>query len=243
MKTTTIEMIKKAALQLLGVTLSDDISGLSIPELIEKDDTYAQYLVNMDVSINRAITRMVHVDKLPYKSFTVPYSEEYGNGITVSGNSMIIPSSAISGLRELKRVEFIDSWGYVIPDVDYGVIGEGDIVLEPLRKNEKFVFIYSHTPSPVSSIMPLSEAAKAWRDSEIKAGGTGDGAYNKNVLDIPDELASIIPEYVFGELYIHDEPTIAMYHGKNVFEALLAAYTPPTSVKNNKIENIFEGFN
>jgi hypothetical protein len=244
MKTTTIEMIKKAALQLLGVTLSDDISGLSIPELIEKDDTYAQYLVNMDVSINRAIARMVQAEKLPHKSFTVLFSEEYTNGITVSGNAMTVPLSVCGvGVRALERVDFVDAYGRIDSDVDYGVMGESDIVLPILKSGERYVMIYSYLPATVSTIMELSQAAKDWKADDIEMGGTGDGAYNKNVVDVPDELAIIIPEYIFGDLFMHDEPTIAMIHGKNVFEAELAAYNPPISVKNNKIENIFQGFN
>ncbi len=243
MKTTTIEMIKKAALQLLGVTLSDDISGLSIPELIEKDDTYAQYLVNMDVSINRAITRMVHTEKLPHKSFTILYSNKYEDGITVSGNTMSVSLSVCDRIRALERIDFVDGRGNIYVDFDYGVLGESDIVLQALRPNERYVLIYSYIPVAVSPRMELSQEARDWKADDIEMGGTGGGAYNKNILDVPDELAIIIPEYIFGDLYIHDEPTIAMYHGKNIFEAELAAYNPPTSVKNNKIENIFEGFN
>lgn len=244
MKTTTIEMIKKAALQLLGVTLSDDISGISIPALIEQDDTYAQYLVNMDASINRAVMRIVHSDKLPHKSYTLAYAEIYPVGVTTNGTSITVPLSVLGNdVRALERVDFVDGRGRIHADVDYAVLGENDIELPALRINERYVFIYSYAPVAVSPAMALSKEARDWRDDEIESGNTGDGAYNKNVIDIPDELARIIPEYVFGDLYIHDEPTIAMYHGKNVFEAELAAYNPPTSVKNNKIENIFQGFN
>lgn len=244
MKTTTIEMIKKAALQLLGVTLSDDISGLSIPDLIEKDDTYAQYLVNMDASINRAVMRIVHSDKLPHKSYTLSYAEEYPAEITTDGTAIFVPLKALGrDVRALERIDFVDGRGCIRTDIDYAILGENDIALPMLRLNERYVFIYSYMPAAVSPIMELSQEAKDWRADEIEIGGTGDGAYNKNVLDVPDELAMIIPEYVFGDLYIHDEPTIAMYHGKNIFEAELAAYNPPSSVKNNKIENIFKGFN
>lgn len=244
MKTTTIEMIKKAALQLLGVTLSDDISGISIPALIEKDDTYAQYLVNMDTSINRAVMRIVHSDKLPHKSYTLAYAETYPTGVTTNGHTVTVPLSVLGNdVRALERVDFVDGRGNITADVNYDVVGVGDIMLAALRPYERYVFIYSYSPSAVSPLMSLSTEAQDWRNDDISLGGTGTGAYNKNVLDVPDELARIIPEYVFGDLYIHDEPTIAMYHGKNVFEAELAAYNPPTSVKNNKIENIFEGFN
>ncbi|MBQ9113906.1 MAG: hypothetical protein IJY05_03180 [Clostridia bacterium] len=241
--TTTIEDIKRAALQLLGANLSDDIYGQSIPELIEKDDTYAQYLVNMDASINRAIKRMVQKGVLPDKTYTLEYAESYQDGIAVNGGDMVVSvEKLIDGFRELKRVDFIDRRGNIYQDVDYGVLGD-DILLKALQENERYVFTYSYAPAQISPIMALSQQATDWKNAEIAAKNTGEGAYNKNTLDIPDDLASIIPKFVFGELYMHDEPSVAMYQGINPFEAYLSDYKPPESVKNNQIKNIFGVFN
>ena len=242
-KTTTIEEIKKATLQLLGATLSDDIYGATIPQLIEKDDTYAQYLINMDESINRAIKRMVQKDVLPLKTHRLDYAEEYGDGVSIVGRNLVVSvDMLIDGYRELKRVDWLDRHGNIIQDVEYGVLGD-DILLETLKDGESYCFIYSYIPLSISPIMALSKEAKAWKDEQVKLGETGEGAYNKNVLDIPDDLASIIPKFVFGELYMHDEPSIAMYQGINPFEAYLSEYKPSENVNNNKIKNIFVGFN
>ena len=241
--TTTIEDIKRAALQLLGANLSDNLYGQSIPELIEKDDTYAQYLVNMDESINRAIKRMVQKGVLPDKTYTLAFSESYEEGIAVNGGNMVVSAEKIiEGFRELKRVDFLDSRDMLHQDVDYALLGE-EILLKSLRENERYVFTYSYAPVKISPIMALSKEAKKWHDDELSIGNTGEGAYNKNTLDIPDELASIIPKFVFGELYMHDEPSVAMYQGINPFEAYLSDYKPPESVKNNQIKNIFGVFN
>ena len=241
--TTTIEDIKRAALQLLGANLSDDIYGQSIPELIEKDDTYAQYLVNMDESINRAIKRMVQKGVLPDKKYTLSFAESYPQGVSVNGKNMIVSvGSLIEGFWVLKCVDLLDRNSMLHQDVDYGVLGD-DVLLKVLREDEQYIFTYSCEPARISPIMPLSKEAKQWFANELAIGNTGDGAYNKNTLDIPDELASIIPKFVFGELYMHDEPSIAMYQGINPFEAYLSDYKPPESVKNNQIKNIFGVFN
>lgn len=242
--TTTIEEIKKSALQLLGATLSDDIRSASIQELIEKDDTYAQYLLNMDGSINRALNRIVHEDVLPNKTFMIEYSEEYPDGVSVKGNAMVVSiNDIISDLRELKNVVLMDaSHMWYNEDVDYGTLGN-DILLKPLKEGQTYLIYYSYIPEKISSIMKLSENAQKWLDENVIIGGSGEGAYNKNVIDIPDELASIIPKFIFGELYMHDEPAIAMYQGINQFEAYLANYNPPVAKNYNQIKNIFKGFN
>ena len=152
----------------------------------------------------------------------------------------------IKDFRELVRVDLISSHGDITTDITYGVVGGSYITLPQLRAGQCYQFVYKYAPAIVSSAMELSEKAKKWRDEDIAAGDAGYygfGAYNKNTLDIPDELANIIPKFVFGELYAQDEPTIAMYQGINQFEAYLANYKPATSIRNNRIKNIFEGFN
>ena len=146
-------------------------------------------------------------------------------------------------IRELKRVDHFSSNGWLTSDVDYGVVGDNDIVLPALRAGERYVFYFSYIPLRVSPFMSLSPEAEAWRTADLAGEGYREGAYNKNVLDIPDELAEIIPYFVFGELYMHDEPTVAMYQGTNKFEAYLSQYVPTEHVKNDKIKNIFGGFN
>ena len=242
--TTTIEQIKKSALQLLGATLSDDINSASIQDLIEKDDTYAQYLMNMDESINRAVMRIVHENVLPTKTYKIEYAKDYQEGITVNGNAMVIDVNQVIGdLREIKNIVLMDN-GHVwyTEDVDYGTLGD-DILLKSLKDGQMYLITYSYIPERVSPYMTLSETAMAWRDEEFELGNTGEGAYNKNVLDVPDDLANIIPKFVFGELYAHDEPTVAMYQGINQFEAYLATYIPPNEKTYNQIKNIFKGFN
>ena len=247
--TVTIEDVKKAALKLLGATLSDDITGNSIPALIEKDETYAQYLLNMDESINRAIQRMVNEGVLPEKVFSLEYAESYPaeTGVRLEGWSLIFDiESAIKDFRELIRVDLINSHGDIVTDIHYGIIGGSYITLPQLKAGQGYQFTYKYSPALVSPFMELSEKAKKWQEEDIDAGEGGfygEGAYNKNTLDIPDELAHIIPKFVFGELYMQDEPTMAMYQGINQFEAYLANYKPATNVRHNRIKNIYEGFN
>lgn len=243
--TVTIEAVKKESLKLLGATLSDDITSSTIPQLIEKDDTYAQYLVNMDESLNRAIMRIVNAGVLPHKTLSVNYAENYkeGDGISVSGNNMFVTMESLAAdFYKLVCVDFVAATGNIIRDIDYGVLGE-DILLPRLKDGERYIFTYEYAPVRISPFMALSEAATTWRDTEIASGETGEGAYNKNLLGVPDDLASIIPKFVFGELYMGDEPSIAMYQGINQFEAYLADYKKPTNTNNNRIQNIFEGFN
>lgn len=242
--TVTIEQIKKESLKRLGVVLSDNIDSATIPELIEKDDTYAQYLRNMDGPINAAVKRMVEEDVLPIKTFSLPFAEEYGDGITLKNRVMYVDvEELIPELCEVKSIDHITGMGDIYTDMDYGVIGAKELVLPMLKAGQEYKIHYSYIPKTVSWTMPLSEFAQQWRENKISEGETGDGAYNKNVLDIPDELANIIPYFVFGELYMHDEPTVAMYQGTNRFEAYLSEYKPKEHTKNNKIFNIFGGFN
>lgn len=245
--TTTIEQVKKDSLKYLGVVLSDDISAASIPALIAKDETYAQYLNNMDEPIDTAIMRMVDVGALPLKTVRIEYKDVYEEGISTNGRNMFISvETLLPTCREIKKIDFYAAMGGLYPDIDYGTVGTSDIVLPILRKGEQYVLHYSYIPERVSPFMSLSETAKQWK-AKCEAEGleleTGEGAYNKNVLDIPDDLANLIQYYVFGALYIHDEPTVAMYQGTNKFEAYLSQYVPAEHVKNNKIINIFGGLN
>lgn len=242
--TVTIEQVKKESLKRLGVVLSDNIDSATIPELIEKEDTYAQYLRNMDEPINAAIKRMVNEDVLPMKTFTLQFAEEYPEGISINNRVMFVNvEDVIPDIHEVKSVDYITARGDICADLDYGVVGENELILPALKDGESYKIHYSYIPQKVSPFMSLSVAAQAWKEKNIEEGGTGEGAYNKNILDIPDELANIIQYFVFGELYMHDEPTVAMYQGTNRFEAYLSQYTPAEHVKNNKIYNIFGGFN
>lgn len=242
--TTTIEQIKKDSLKYLGVVLSDDISGASIPALIAKDETYAQYLNNMDEPINAAIMRMVDAGVLPLKTLRLEYKEKYEEGVFVNGWNMFISTETLlPRCREIKKVDLYAAMGGLYPDVDYGIVGGEDMALPALRRGEQYVIYYSAMPERVSPFMKLSAEAEAWKTKDQAEGNTGEGAYNKNVLDIPDDLASLIQYYVFGALYIHDEPTVAMYQGTNKFEAYLSQHAPAEHVKNNKIQNIFGGLN
>ncbi|MBQ5930217.1 MAG: hypothetical protein IIX02_05440 [Clostridia bacterium] len=239
----TIEYVKKDSLKLLGATLSDDILAASIPQLIEKDDTYAQYLKNMDESINRALQRIVTEGKLPNRTFVLSFADSYPNGVIETAKNVIVSlETCVSEFRELVKVDFVRDGGLILQDVDYGTLGD-EIILPRLHEGEKYAFTYKYAPPTVSPFMKLSAEALNWRDAELAAGATGEGAYNKNVLDIPNELASIVPKFVFGELYMHDEPNVAMYQGINQFEAYLSQYNVPTNKKLNKIKNILEGFN
>lgn len=242
--TTTIEQVKKESLKRLGVVLSDDITSASIPELIAKDETYAQYLNNMDEPINTAIMRMVDVEALPLKTLRIECKTEYEEGISTNGRNMFISvETLLPRCREIKKVDLYAAMGGVYSDIDYGVVGEGDIVLPTLRSGEQYVIYYSYIPERVSPFMALSDTAKKWQEEDRALENTGEGAYNKNVLDLPDDLANLIPYFVFGELYMHDEPTVAMYQGTNKFEAYLFQYVPAGHVKNNKIKNILGGLN
>lgn len=241
--TVTIENVKKASLQLLGATLSDDILSAPIPALIEKDDTYAQYLLSMDESINRALGRIVNANVLPDKTYRLSYSEEYaeGSGVSVSKWYMSVSlENCVKDFYSLVKIDLVKCNGTIISDIDYGVQGD-DILLPHLKEGEAYIFTYNYNPLRVSPFMELSDDAKKWAQEDEMY--SGEGAYNKNVLDIPDDLANIIPKFVFGELYMHDEPNVAMHQGTNQFEAYLSDYKKPTNIQNNRIQNIFEGFN
>ena len=242
--TITIEQIKKESLKRLGVVLSDSIDLATIPELIEKDDTYAQYLRNMDEPINGAVKRIVEEGVLPLKTFNLIFQEHYPEGITIGNGVMFVNvEEIIDDISELQSVDFITSRGDYYTDVDYGSTGGNEIVLPLLKAGECYKLNYNYVPKRVWFGMELSQKAAEWRDNQIKDGFTGEGAYTKNILEIPDELASLIPYFVFGELYMHDEPTVAMYQGTNRFEAYLSQYKPKEHKQNNKIFNFWGGFN
>ena len=49
-------------------------------------------------------------------------------------------------VRALERVDFVDGRGNITADVNYDVVGVGDIMLAALRPHERYVFIYSYSP-------------------------------------------------------------------------------------------------
>lgn len=179
--------IKIEALKLMFINMGDDIT---IDKLgtYEQDDTYNAYLVNMPGSVNRCLSALEGRGVLPSKSRVLEPSEGVASGAFIRFNLPDI----IDDFYDIERVVSETSDGEYNGDCEYRT--EGDTLVLDREDDIAYTLIYRPKVERVSSLTD-----------------------NSKEIDIPENISSLIPYFVKGDLYRDDEPNEAS-EARNWFE-------------------------
>lgn len=204
----TINDIEKSALALMFTNYEEDLSEQDV-DLLESEE-YRKYTVNMRACINRALMRIQRAEVLPLQSFTIDASTTCLNdGHRARYNLQTL----IPNLYSIERVAFDSACAYE-PSESFHVEA-GILVLIPLRDGEKHIVIY-----------------------EPKVQRIALNALSSTNIDIPDEIAEIIPYFIKAELYEEDEPSLAA-QARNIFEATLESLKRNDYAAQASVVNVF----
>lgn len=192
-----LELLKKLILNYLEPDDSVDIQNTDISDLTS-NDTFSEYLLNMDSSIYNAIARIVTAKVLPPKTFEFSYKEL---------NNQKIYDIPKKDIYEIDKISLIDVRG--IHNVGYSVFAN-KIYLEEPKKNGTYIVTYS----------PNVDYFTSYLNDEI----TDINDIDLNDLGIPDNIAIIIKFYVYADLKTEENASLANVN-RNYFEEAIASIT------------------
>lgn len=203
--------IKLETLKLMFINEGNDLT-IEDFEAYEQDDTYKNYLVNMPGSINRCFSELESKGVLPSKSRTLSISEGVVSGAYIRFNL----SQIIDDFFDIDRIVSESSCGEYNGDCDYQ--REGDtVVLDRYSEDDDIVYTILYRPS-VKRINSFTD--------------------NEEELQIPENIASIIPYFVKGDLYRDDEPNEAS-EARNWFESAIEEMLIKRANKTNKVKTVY----
>lgn len=202
--------IKIEALKLMFVNMGDDITADKL-ETYEQDETYNAYLVNMPGSINRCFSVLESKGVLPSESKTLTASEGVASGAFIRFGL----SSLINNFYDIDRVVSETADGEYCGDCDFRT--EGDtLVLERFNDEDvTYTVLYRPTIPRVESVT----------DNEWK-------------VPVPENIASLIPYFVKGDLYRDDEPNEAS-EARNWFESGIEEIVSRKTNKINRVKTVY----
>lgn len=182
-------------------------------DVYANDEQYKHYLDNMDESISRAIDRINSAGVIPQKGLMV----EYGNTVLGYESGKLFDRVDLRKLIDdyyalVRVMRYTES--NVIGNVEYLSAADGNVLVKPLTDGEAYEFIYN----------PKSKGIVGLADNDE--------------LDLPDDLARIIPYFVKGDLYQDDEPNLAA-DAKNQFEQYLLTYRRGNDSVSERVESVY----
>lgn len=200
--------IKIETLKLMFANMGEDISTDKL-DTYEQSDNYGSYLINMPGSINRCFSALECKGVLPSKSKVLKASEGVASGAFIRFNL----SSIISDFYDVDRVVSESSCGEYCGDCDYQK--EGDVLVLERDDDKTYTVLYRPTIPRVKSVT----------DNEWE-------------VPVPENVASLIPYYVKGDLYREDEPNEAS-EARNWFEAGIEEMLVRKTNKVGKIKSVY----
>lgn len=204
----TINDIEKNALALMFTNYEQDLSEQDI-DLLESEE-YRKYTVNMKACINRALMRIQRAQVLPLKSFAIDSVTSCNND---GYHARYDLETLIPDLFGIERIIFESACGYN-PSVSFQTEA-GTLVLMPLREGERYIVMYEPKVQRVALNAPSSTE-----------------------INIPDDIADIIPYFIKAELYEEDEPSLAA-QARNIFEATLDSLKRNDRAAQSSVINVF----
>ena len=133
------------------------------------------------------------------------------DNLTREGDLKVFDLNKISDLFQVERISSINSYGDYCGDVEFNIDAE-ELLIRQNYSNFKVIY-YPQLPRKTNKLSDFDE------------------------LDIPDNIARLIPYYIKSELYQEEEPTISA-DARNIFEACLEDLKKPTISKQNYVEQV-----
>lgn len=160
---------------------------------ISGKEEYADRVLPIIESINRAFHRLGQLKKLPSKTYVVNYDvNRKGNTITLMDDAT--NNFYISKISNIKNVLKKDRDGNVETNTSYFV--DGNIIILPqLNYGESYTIIYQPTYEDISV-----------------------DTLDTSIIDYPEYVLQCIPYYVKADVYQEDNASISVLE-RNTFEA------------------------
>lgn len=209
----TIEKLIKYCLQYLEQGSETDIMKTSIYDLLD-DDTFAEYMKNMEHSIFMGLTRYASSETLkiaevefPEDSNTFELTKEYTIPVrnvdgTLSGEYKTVKKPLF---HKVKEIYAENKNGDILPSVEYFVIGN-KIKIKKYNPEYKYFILYYPIINDLEIYMKNS-------DLDIYK-------IELNALGVTDEMAINLKYLIYSELKLEENPNLANTN-KNYFETYL----------------------
>lgn len=205
----TIEKLAKLCLQFLEQDAETDVMNTPISEL-ENDDTFAEYLMNMEHSIYMGLIRYATSLILPLQEISFVKGTNRLRLVNEAGKRLF---------HKVKEVYAEDEDGFIVTNIPYFVIGD-KVVLKEMDDSLTYNVIYHPTINELSS---YTEDISIWN-------------IDLEELGVPDEMAINLKYMVYSDMKTEESPSMAN-QCKNIFENYLDAMNT-TQVMNNQTEYI-----
>lgn len=195
-----IEKLVKHCLQYLEQDSDNNVMDLEIEDLLN-DETFSEYTNNIESSIYAGLLRYAISDILPLKEIS------FENGST---NIDLVEKGTNKPIcHNIQGVYSIDANGNINFEVKYVVIGTKIRLLE---KNDSLEYVVVYNPT--------IHELEFYNEDIFKI--------ELNDLGVPDEMAEMLRYFVYSDMKLEENPSVALQN-KNIFEEYL------TSCKRNQI--------
>jgi hypothetical protein len=222
----TIERLIKYCLQYLEQGSETDIMRTEMGELTE-DDTFAEYVRNIEHSIYMGLTRYSSSNVLKIAEFEVSNK----GGVVYLTDTKTLPKrnsdyTIIDGqtktvtrplFHKIKEIYAETKDGKILPSVEYFVIGN-KVKIKNYNSNYKYYILYYPT---------INELEFYLNPDDLDIYGI-----ELSELGVTDEMAINLKYHVYSELKLEENPSLANTN-KNYFETYLSSLDT-TQVFNNQ---------
>ncbi len=169
-----------------------------------KDSVYAMYLSNMTGAINRALDRIISAKVLPMEYKVLVKSD----GEILGDRTIFDLNAKIDDFYDLVSIDMVHADKYA-ENVAFVQITNNKVILK-VDDRAKILVVYN---PKISHVDALQDSA---------------------TLDLPDEIANLIPYYIKSDLYQEDNASLAN-DARNKFEAGLASFAKVKKESNYRI--------
>lgn len=214
-------------MQYLEQTDDQDVMETELVDL-EEDDTFKEYLLNIDHSIYMGLVRYATSMILPLCELEITSSPFYlTEDATSTGQTLF---------HKIKEIYAVGSLGEIIPNIPYTIIGKKIYVRGYSTDFTYFVVYYptihdlEHYISDSMNVQDVDDID----DLDLAEDLNGFG------LNVPDEMAINIKYLVYSDLKVEENPDVANIN-KNYFESYLSE-TARNQVFTNQVEIITRGW-
>lgn len=203
-----ISKLAQLCLQFLEQDAETNVVVTDINEL-QNDDTFAEYLINMEHSIYMGLVRYATSRILPLKEI----SFEKG-----TNRLRVVDNAGRRLFHAIKEVYAEDKDGNISSNIPYYIIGD-KVVLKSFNKDLTYNVIYYPT---INELSTYTDETSIWNIDLYEE------------LGVPDEMAINIKYLVYSDMKVEESPNMAN-QCKNIFESYLEQMAT-NQVVNNQVE-------
>jgi hypothetical protein len=205
----TIEKLAKLCLQFLEQDAETDVMNTNIDEL-ENDDTFSEYLINMEHSIYMGLVRYATSKILPLQEVSF---------VEGTNRHRVVDDAGKRLFHAIKEVYAEDKNGCIITNIPYYVIGD-KVILKEYNEDYLYNIIYHPTINALSTYV---DTMGIW-------------GIDLEQLGVPDEMAINLKYMVYSDMKTEESPSMAN-QCKNFFESYLDEMKT-VQVMNNQTEYV-----